>query len=331
MLRRPSTLRVGLGAVARVLWYLFRVPCGWALHPLTRDHARWRYEDVVGDEEEDGDDDEKTMQTKLEALRSSLASAGASNVKHVVGTFDEHLLTVSNILKQWCTPNHVQIAGYGHTVYGSELFPVQIATFTNRGYIKSMVGKRSETLMFIYATTSQKRWYRSVLELMLDPEASEYETSRTEDDGISCHQFNHSLAAVNFYNPQKLNRTFGIEQQTFLSILHAADIVSTLKDPDLVRNENRNVSGKNKKSKQFTSYVFVITLLRHALRLCRGNSARDNELETKYPSLERSLLWTISDLATKIGVDVLSEKAIVIGLRETKNDVVLVLKCTGVV
>ena len=55
-LHRPGWFRVLLGAIARLLWMLFGVPCGWSLPRADRDAARWgAHFDVDGDADDDDD------------------------------------------------------------------------------------------------------------------------------------------------------------------------------------------------------------------------------------------------------------------------------------
>ena len=69
------------------------------------------------------------------------------------------------MLASWDLPEHVALAGYGHTLYGSELFPYAMGSFSvaARARARAAFGRDAEALMFLYGTCSQKRWYRSVL------------------------------------------------------------------------------------------------------------------------------------------------------------------------
>ena len=133
LLRRPGWGRVALGALARVLWFLFGVPCAWSLpRGAEREGASWG---TAGDEDDarlhhDDCDASSPHVSRVDALRRAFALAGAADVPHVAGAFDEHLANVSRMLASWDLPEHVALAGYGHTLYGSELFPYAMGSFS---------------------------------------------------------------------------------------------------------------------------------------------------------------------------------------------------------
>ena len=342
MLRPPGVRSVFLGAVSRVLWYVFGVPCAWSLTLRERELVRWRSGDSLPGVDADGAGDD-SLDARVASLRRALVDAGASKVAHVTGSFHDHLGAVRGILEKWACPEWVQVAGYGHTVYGSELFPVQLACFTKRRELQSTVGANAETLMFLYATTSQRKLYRIVArDTRLDTHNTHTSTSNSngkesdanEDDGGEYVSKNDDF--TNFYTGAL--RTLPTETRVWLLIMHAADIMSTLKDPEAVKRE------RHKKKNQFISYVFVIRLLRRALRAVREEETAEithglpvpvgqkkkRLTRENHPSLERSLLWTIGDLATQIGMDVANEQSAVTVLQNTRNELLFVARCLGV-
>ena len=122
-LHRPGWFRVLLGAIARLLWMLFGVPCGWSLPRADRDAARWgAHFDVDGDA--DDDDDAREADARESRLAAALRAAETDRVRHVVGAFDAHLATVRDILRDWRASPSVTLAGVRAHGLRLELFPV---------------------------------------------------------------------------------------------------------------------------------------------------------------------------------------------------------------
>jgi hypothetical protein len=329
LLRRPGWARVLLGALARVLWYLFGVPCAWSLpRGAEREGARWG---TSGDEEEDEarrlDDDgdgsspRASHASRVDTLRRAFALAGAADVRHVAGAFDEHLADVSRVLASWDVPEHVALAGYGHTLYGSELFPYALGSFSRaaRAEVRAAVGRDAEELMFLYGTCSQKRWYRSVLEIVL-PDDVVSNGSRTGN--------------ADFVVPEQVNAYTGESRRltktlfAFLCAMHAADIISTLPEGrGKRRGETTSVSKseKKKKKKARAAEVFCLRLLRVAAAATRS----DPDATKRFPNLERALLFAVSNWATDMGSDVCIEETTLEGLRRCASDAWLVARATG--
>ena len=334
LLRRPGWARVALGALARVLWYLFGVPCAWSLpRGAEREGARWG---TSGDEEEDEarrlDDDgdgsspRASHASRVDTLRRAFALAGAADVRHVAGAFDEHLADVSRVLASWDVPEHVALAGYGHTLYGSELFPYATGSFSRaaRARVRAAVGRDAEELMFLYGTCSQKRWYRSVLDVILP------------DDVV-----HESRASATFSVPEQVNAYTGESTRltktrfAFLCAMHAADIASTLPSRGKtgkrlggtasVSRETFNEK-KKKKARKSAAEVFCLRLLRVAAAAARS----DPDATSRFPNLERALLFAAGEWATETGCDVCIEKAELEGLRRCVSDAWLVARATGV-
>ena len=190
---------------------LFGVPCGWSLPRADRDAARWGdHFDVDGD---DDDDDAREADARESRLAAALRAAETHRVRHVVGAFDAHLAAVRDILRDWRAPPSVALAGYAHTVYASELFPVPLAPFSRRRDVRALVGARAERLIFLYATASQHAWYRR---------AAARSTTRPNSRSRSVSP----PVAVNAYTGERV--ALGPRDASALSALHAADILSVL-------------------------------------------------------------------------------------------------------
>ena len=287
LLRRPGWGRVALGAVARVLWYLFGVPCAWSLpRGAERQGASWG---ASGDGEDalrhDDCDASSPHASRVDALRCAFALAGASGVPHVAGAFDEHLADVSRVLASWGLPEHVALAGYGHTLYGSELFPCAMGSFSvaARRATRAAIGRDAETLVFLYGTCSQKRWYRSVLDERFDDVVFD----ETSDDGRWTVP-----EQINVYTGEKtrLSKT----RFAFLCAVHAADIASTL--PSRRRESRTSRGGATKRASSETpssARAFVARLLRVAAAAVRSDP--DVDARRRFPGLARALTRAADD------------------------------------
>ena len=316
---------MALGAVARVIWYLFGVPCAWSLpRGAEREGARWG---TSGDGEDalrhdDDRDASSPHASRVDALRRAFALAGAADVSHVAGAFDEHLADVSRVLKAWGLPEHVALAGYAHTLYGSELFPVAMGSFSNaaRRAARRVIGRDAEHLVFLYGTCSQRQWYRSVLDSALDDvvdETSDAEWRVPEQ--------------VNAYTGQRarLSKT----RFAFLCAVHAADVASTL--PSCIRREESSSRGifREKSASDFAARVFVSRLLRVAAAAIRD---ADIDARRRFPGLERALLRAANDAGpfSETGNSTKwrsLERAEVTRLRRCAFDAWLVARATGLV
>ena len=263
----------------------------------------------------------------MDTLRRAFALAGAADVRHVAGAFDEHLADVSRVLASWDVPEHVALAGYGHTLYGSELFPYATGSFSRaaRARVRAAVGRDAEELMFLYGTCSQKRWYRSVLDVVLPADVGVVRESR---------------ASAAFAVPEQVNAYTGESTRltktrfAFLCAMHAADIASTL--PSLKKKRLGGTAEtlsretfhekKKKKARAKTAEVFCLRLLRVAAAAARSDP---NDATSRFPGLERALLFAAGEWATDTGCDVCVEKAELEGLRRCVSDAWLVARATG--
>ena len=110
--------------------------------------------------------DDDVFGARFDALYDALQAAGAARMKHAKrgASFGDHLVDVARWLRIFRgEESALVLAGLGHTCYGSELFPAPLASLTDRVDVRRALGADTERLMFLYATTSQVRWYREVL------------------------------------------------------------------------------------------------------------------------------------------------------------------------
>jgi hypothetical protein len=75
--------------------------------------------------------------------------------EHSGRTFLEHLKGTRDLLKEWDMPEHVQVAGLFHSIYGTNIFQVQSASFDDREFLKAMIGERAERLAYLFCVADR--------------------------------------------------------------------------------------------------------------------------------------------------------------------------------
>ena len=300
-LRRTNVFECVAFVVARVVWFAFGVTCAWSVRASARADARWDADDAHGARD---DGDVFTARVDSGRLQRALSAVGVRAMGHVRESFDAHLSRVRSTLASWDVPEAVCVAGLGHTVYGSELFPVQLASFDRRRDVRAMVGAHAERYMFLYATASQKWWYRAM-------------TRRSAPQGDGAR----SMTAVNFYSGQEMR--VSACDAAMLSLMHAADIVSVLPKPPRATTR---------------ALAFVVLLIQSAAELL------DDDGSSASVALAKTLRTrAIPDvLATTSPSNAHAEKAsarrraeaecgrLTPSLRSTRSDVIFVLRATGI-
>jgi len=201
-LRRPGLLAVLLGVLARVLWFALGVPMRWSLGRAARRAARWGAPEEEATERRGSPSRGSgspsapdafaalvlasrapgsaapSARDALAALAAALRRAGASSVPHVGrgARLDAHLESVAARVGTWLADggapaplrDAAKIAAAAHALYGSELFPVAHASLADRDAVRALIGDAPERLAFLYATMSQKKYYRDVLAALAD-------------------------------------------------------------------------------------------------------------------------------------------------------------------
>lgn len=87
----------------------------------------------------------------------------ADTTEHSGRTFLEHLKGTRRILKEWDMPEHVQIAGLFHSIYGTNIFTVQSAKFEDREYLKLMIGEAAEELAYLFCVADRPKSFFEAL------------------------------------------------------------------------------------------------------------------------------------------------------------------------
>lgn len=93
------------------------------------------------------------------AIEQFLRSRGAAAMAHPGGTLLEHLLRVGRKLAEWGAPPDVQVAGLCHAAYGTDGFAPFLVDPENRSVLMELVGKRAESLVYLYASCDRAATY----------------------------------------------------------------------------------------------------------------------------------------------------------------------------
>lgn len=316
-IRQMPPRDVIVGALARVGWYALDVPCAWCLRTDERAACAWK------DDDEGMDEDYETSLLFSSAhvnasMREILDDGRAETVRHMNGkTFDAHLEEVAALLRAWGAPEACATAGLGHTVYGSEAFPVRLKRFVDRKSTRAAVGTWTERLMFAYATTSQRKWYRAMV-------SEEFDGGRGESTPTP------KFVAINFYTGER--REMSDLEGAMLTLMHAADVYSVLKR-DVEVDEMRVAVG-------FVLRLIVVASegVQRAARQTANVDVR-NALTKLHRHLDETVVRDIMSSSVRVapsysklssvrdsGIEAATKT-----LRRARTDVGLVLRATGVV
>jgi hypothetical protein len=85
----------------------------------------------------------------MKRVSDYLVGLGTAEVPHTGTRFLSHLLSVARDLKEWGCPEHLQLAGAFHSIYGTEAFAGFALPLTRRAEVQSLVGERAERLAYV--------------------------------------------------------------------------------------------------------------------------------------------------------------------------------------
>jgi len=265
-LRRPGLLAVLLGVLARVLWFALGVPMRWSLGRDARRAARWgapeeeaterRGSPSRGSGSPSAPDDAfaalvlasrapgsaaPSARDALAALAAALRRAGASSVPHVGrgARLDAHLESVAARVGTWLADggapaplrDAAKIAAAAHALYGSELFPVAHASLADRDAVRALIGDAPERLAFLYATMSQKKYYRDVLAALADGGGKNHSAPMKGSSAASIASI-ASISLTNCYTRERVALT--PSESVCLAMMHAADVYDAVPTADAV-------------------------------------------------------------------------------------------------
>ena len=119
--------------------------------------------------------------TKIDFLKK----LGTQETRHSGGTLFDHLVGVSEILKNMDAPQYVQDAGLYHSIYGTDVFHHQ--TTSDRGVVQGIIGEKAEHLVYLFCILGR-------------------ETNRkTEIFEVSDKQIRKDLMLIDYANQEEQN------------------------------------------------------------------------------------------------------------------------------
>ena len=77
-----------------------------------------------------------------------LEKIGTNEIPHGEGTLLDHLVGVSEILKEMNALEYVQDAGLFHSIYGIDIFHHQI--WSDRQVVQDLIGEQAEHLVYLF-------------------------------------------------------------------------------------------------------------------------------------------------------------------------------------
>ncbi|MCU1374628.1 MAG: hypothetical protein JWO68_1914 [Actinomycetia bacterium] len=84
-----------------------------------------------------------------------LSARGAADVAHPGGTLLAHLRRTAALLESWDVRPALVTAGLGHAVYGTDSFPVVLATLDEREAVRAVLGDEAEAIVYRYAASDR--------------------------------------------------------------------------------------------------------------------------------------------------------------------------------
>ena len=81
---------------------------------------------------------------------------------HSGGALIDHLRGSYEFLKSWGNPEHVCLAGLFHSIYGTQSYKTQSASFEDREVIRRVIGKEAEQLAFLFCVTKRRTFFEKL-------------------------------------------------------------------------------------------------------------------------------------------------------------------------
>lgn len=83
---------------------------------------------------------------------------------HTGRTLFDHLKGTRDLLKKWEMPEHVQVAGLFHSIYGTNIFTVKSASFEDRDLLKALIGTKAEWLAYLFCVAQRPQAFFDAFE-----------------------------------------------------------------------------------------------------------------------------------------------------------------------
>ena len=103
------------------------------------------------------------MTASQDDLIEFLVLRGAREVAHSKRSLLDHLLGVYEVLRLLECEEWLCRAGLFHSIYGTSKFQTAVVELSERGLIRSLIGERAESLVFLYCRVSKDSFVLSVL------------------------------------------------------------------------------------------------------------------------------------------------------------------------
>lgn len=84
-------------------------------------------------------------------LLQFLTSVKTDETDHLVGSLYEHLVGTHRVLEEWNESEDLKNAGLFHSVYGTQLFDVQSATYEQRAEVQKRIGFYAERIAYLFS------------------------------------------------------------------------------------------------------------------------------------------------------------------------------------
>jgi hypothetical protein len=91
-----------------------------------------------------------------------LLTWGAAEIDHPGGTLLDHLVRVSERLASWGCAPEVVLAGLAHAAYSTDGYDTALLPLEERDLLRGCVGEAAEELVYRFAATDRRPFYRQL-------------------------------------------------------------------------------------------------------------------------------------------------------------------------
>lgn len=88
-----------------------------------------------------------------------LTELSAAQSHHSFGSLLDHLSATRDLLAEWANSETVCAAGLFHSVYGTQYYKVQSASFDRRTDVAAVIGERAEELAYLFCVTDRRDFF----------------------------------------------------------------------------------------------------------------------------------------------------------------------------
>jgi hypothetical protein len=84
----------------------------------------------------------------------------ADKINHHGRTLLEHLKGTQQLLLEWGNNQTIALAGLMHSIYGTQEFKEKAISFKKRPQVTSLLGKKSEELVYLFGVADRREFYK---------------------------------------------------------------------------------------------------------------------------------------------------------------------------